>query len=286
MINIPQEIIESYRSITFRTLPSIQLQNKEDAIDFVNTRGFIFFWPISNIPFPSLWSAKAGDRPVADNHDDPGHITWQWKDELLGKRKWYYGKILRKKATIISLNIAPYFYALSENYGSPDEDYLTLYEQGRLTQEAKMIYKVLLEKGALDTITLRKKAHLSASENESRFNKALIELQADFKITPVGVSQTGGWNYSHIYDLTTRAYPDLQNDSRFIGDEEARITLIKNYFTTMGVAKIDQIEKLFQWHYTEINRAVQLLIRGGFLIPDISINNDRANWLGIISMLE
>ncbi len=66
---------------------------------------------------PSLWTAVAGDRPVADKHDDPGHITWGWKYKALGKKIWYYAKTLRKKATMISLEIAPYFYALSENYG-------------------------------------------------------------------------------------------------------------------------------------------------------------------------
>ena len=48
---------------------------------------------------PSLWTAVAGDRPVADAHDDPGHITWGWKDRSLDKKIWYYGKILRRKAT-------------------------------------------------------------------------------------------------------------------------------------------------------------------------------------------
>ncbi len=79
----------------------------------------------------------AGDRPVADAHDDPGHATWGWKDGALQKKIWYYGKILRHKATIISLEIAPYFYALSENYGLPEEDYLIAYHEGRLTQSAK-----------------------------------------------------------------------------------------------------------------------------------------------------
>ncbi|MCK7520523.1 MAG: hypothetical protein MZV64_23930 [Ignavibacteriales bacterium] len=50
------------------------------ASTFVNRRGFVFFWPISGIDLPSLWTAVAGDRPVADKHDDPGHITWGWKD--------------------------------------------------------------------------------------------------------------------------------------------------------------------------------------------------------------
>jgi hypothetical protein len=36
---------------------------------------------------------------VPNDHDDPGQITWRWKDDKLGKNIWYYGKILRRKAT-------------------------------------------------------------------------------------------------------------------------------------------------------------------------------------------
>ncbi len=88
-------------------------QTKEQAVEFVNERGFICFWPVSGITLPSLWAAVAGDRPVADAHDDPGHVTWGWKDSLLGARKWYYAKVLRKKATMIALDVAPYFYVVA-----------------------------------------------------------------------------------------------------------------------------------------------------------------------------
>jgi len=101
------------------------------------------------IDLPSLWVAVAGNRVVADKHDDPGHITWGWKDNALGKQIWYYAKILRGKATMVSLEVAPYFYALSENYGSPEEDYLLAYEEGRLTQAARQVYEALLKEGAL-----------------------------------------------------------------------------------------------------------------------------------------
>ena len=133
------ERIREYRSITFRNKSGYRLKTKDEAVRFVDERGYIYFWPISGINLPSLWGAVAGDRPVPSEHDDPGHISWDWKDSLLGKHVWYYGKILRKKATIISLQVAPYFYALSENYGSPEEDYLTIYEQGRMTQEARAL---------------------------------------------------------------------------------------------------------------------------------------------------
>ena len=74
--------LSEYQAQTFRLRPELRLNTVEQAIAFVNQRGFIYFWPISGILFPSLWAAVAGNRPVADKHDDPGHITWRWKDNL------------------------------------------------------------------------------------------------------------------------------------------------------------------------------------------------------------
>ena len=95
--------LRAYQAQTFRTAPGRRIGNKDEAVSFVKERGFIFFWPIKNVTMPSLWVAAAGDRPVPDEHDDPGHITWGWKDELLGKRRWYYARILRKRGWIILL---------------------------------------------------------------------------------------------------------------------------------------------------------------------------------------
>ncbi|MGW8251657.1 MAG: AlkZ-related protein, partial [Anaerolineales bacterium] len=105
---LPWKLITAYRSRTFRTMPGNRLRTRDEAVDFVKERGFILFWPIKGITYPSLWTAVAGDRPVADQHDDPGHVTWGWKDALLGGQAWYYAKVLRKKSTIISLPVAPY----------------------------------------------------------------------------------------------------------------------------------------------------------------------------------
>ena len=184
--------LNKYRARTFRLSPFPRLRSPKAALEFVNTRGFVYFWPIKGVDLPSLWTAVAGNRVVADKHDDPGHITWGWKDNALGKKIWYYAKVLRKKATMISLDVAPYFYALSENYGSPEEDYLLAYEEGRLSQSARQVYEALLNEGAMHTIDLRSAAKLTNAK-ESEFNKALEVLQADFKILPVGGARAGAW---------------------------------------------------------------------------------------------
>src|SRR5690606_508433 len=125
----------------------------------------------------SLWTAVAGDRPVADAHDDPGHVTWGWKDEMLDKKLWYYAKILRGKATMISLAVAPTFYALTGNYGEPERDYLQQYEDGLMTREAKIVYETLLQQGPMDTVNLRRKIQMTSRKSDSPFSRALTYLQ-------------------------------------------------------------------------------------------------------------
>lgn len=246
MPNLNLKKLDSYRARTFRLPPAPRVTSPKAALQYVNERGFIYFWPIKGIDLPSLWVAVAGNRVVADKHDDPGHITWGWKDNALGKKMWYYAKILRGKATMISLEVAPYFYALSENYGSPEEDYLLAYEEGRLTQAAKQVYEALLKEGALNTLDLRKAAKLT-NARESEFNKALEVLQRDFKVLPVGVAEVGAWKYSFIYEIVTRHYPELQEQARFIGEGKARTNLTEFYFKSVGAAQERDANKLFGW---------------------------------------
>lgn len=284
-IRISREALASYRSQTFRWSPEHRLKTKSDAISYVNERGFIFFWPIRGLLLPSLWVAVAGNRPVADEHDDPGHITWDWKDSSLGKHDWYYARVLRRRATLIAMNIAPYFYALSENYGDPEEDYLTLYKQGRLSQESKIIYEVLLSEGMLDTLSLRRATHMTGKENETRFSKALAELQADFKIVPVAVTQAGSWHYAFVYGLVFRHYPAIIEQSRFITQRQAQRKLAELYLRSVGAATIHDLIKLFQWDSTHIEQIVQGLKKDNFcVIGEVDQSQDR--WIIFYDLIE
>ena len=237
---ITEDRLAELRRGTYRLESGNRVRTREQAVDYVNERGFVLFWPIKGIDFPSLWQAVAGDRPVADKHDDPGHVTWGWKDELLGKRKWYYAKLIRHKATLVSLACVPYFYALSENYGEPDKDYLLQYDEGRLSREAKVIYEALLTEGPLHTVELRQKARLTSESASSPFNRAMDQLQADFKVLPVGVAKAGAWKYAFTWDLVHRHYPDLPEQARVIPQKAARGELLRLYLGSVVAAPADQ----------------------------------------------
>jgi len=279
MSTIDLKKLEVHRARTFRLPPSPRVTSPKAALDFINARGFIYFWPIKGIDMPSLWTVVAGNRVVADKHDDPGHITWGWKDGALGKKTWYYAKILRKKATMISLDVAPYFYALSENFGSPEEDYLLAYEEGRLPQSAKQVYEVLLNEGSLNTIDLRRAAKLTNAK-ESEFNKALELLQADFKILPIGVSDAGAWKYSFIYEIVPRHYPDLPERARMIGEREARTKLTQLYFESVGAAQERDLNKLFGWQKDLAARTIAGLVEKRQLVES-EHPKEKGNWLAL-----
>jgi hypothetical protein len=284
MPTLDLEKLTAHRARTFNLPPFKALTSPAQALYYVNERGFVYFWPIKGIDFPSLWTAVAGDRPVPNEHDDPGHITWGWKDNALDQRIWYYGKILRRKATMISLEVAPYFYALTENYGDYREDYLIPYEDGRMPQGAKQVYEAILDNGPLNTIDLRRLARMSNAK-DSEFNKALEILQADFKILPIGVAQAGAWNYAFIYEIAARYWPDLPEQARHIGEAEARAKLLELYFQSVGAAQMRDIGKMFRWGNVLTERAVKRLVEKGNLCEGMTRSDKKGEWLAVRSVM-
>jgi len=265
--------------------PSLRLKSPDDAVRFVNELGFCFFWPIQGIEMPSLWAAVAGDRPVADEHDDPGHITWNWKDQSLDKRRWYYGKLLRGKATLVSLEMLPCFYALSENFGGAD-DYLEEYRAGRLSAEAKAIYEAIREGGAMDTVRLRREARMAAESSKARFEKALTELQKGLKILPVGVAEAGAWRYAFVYELVDRWFPDAPEAAHLITRGAARAELARHYVENVVAATPGAIARLFGWRKDELEAAIAWLVERGAFVTGIQVEGARGDHLAAATLLK
>lgn len=280
MILLTLADLRRWRDITYRRTPERRVTSLDEAVAFVNAVGFCFFWPIEGVELPSLWTAVVGDRPVPSDHDDPGHITWDWKDSLLGQRRWFYAKLLRRRATLVSLKTLPYFYALSENFGGP-YDYLLEYEAGTLSAEAKAIYEALLEKGPLDTLSLRREARLAGQESKSRFERGLVELQVGLKALPVGVADAGAWHYAHIYDLVIRWWPELPEQARPISRSQARRTLVRRYLENVGAATPEQIARLFGWPQADVDRTLAALVSEGVILSGVPIEGLKGEHVAI-----
>ncbi len=240
---------------------NLRITTKEQAVEFVNDVGFCFLFPIQKVDMPSLWDAIAG-RVVRTYPNHSGYEierTWGWKDESLDKKWWYYGKLIRDKATLISLAFLPNFYALSENFGDYEHDYLEEYKTGQLTSEARQVYEVLLRQGALDAVRLRREAHMSSDANKGRFDKALTDLQTGLKVLPVGIAPAGAWRYAFIYEVLPRWFPDIPDRARQIGRVEARRRILDQYLRNVIFTTIPTAARVFGWKLPEARQAAEEL---------------------------
>jgi len=274
--------IQRRREFLYHRTPERRLHTVEEARAFVEEVGFCHFWPIKGAELPNLFHAIAGrERPVPMEHDDADiGKCWGWKDESLDKKWWYYGKLLRRRATLVSLAILPYFYALSENYGDLN-DYLEEYEAGMMTAEARAIYEALLEHGPLDTVRLRREAHMSAESAKARFERTLTELQVGLKVLPVGVAEAGAWKYAFTYEILQRHLPELPEQARQIGRGEARRVLVARYLDNEVAAErkmIGQAFHVFRWTPRELDRTIAALLEEG-AVQEIEIEGVKGQQL-------
>jgi len=264
---IARSDILAQRDHVYHRTSQRRVQTIEQARAFVDEVGFCHFWPIKGVEMPSLFHAIAGrERSVPNKHNDPDlSRCWDWKDRSLDKQWWYYGKLLRRRATLVSLEMLPHFYALSDNFGALD-DYLQLYEGGKLSVEAKQLYEVLLKHGPLDKIRLRREAHLSSKSAKSRADRALTELQVGLKVLPVGVADVGAWNYAFVYELFQRWFPEVPQQARHIKRAEARRVLVQRYLDNVVAADRGMIAKVFhvlKWTKQELEQTVEALVEKG-----------------------
>jgi hypothetical protein len=262
-------------------MPHLRVRTEAEALSFLNDVGMCLLFSAKGIELPSLWGALSGeDRPVPKGHDNYElGLAWQWKDTLPVAGKVLYGKFLRKRPVFVSLDLAPYFYALSPNYGDLENDYLEDYQDGLLSVEAKQVYDVLLEQGASPTSRLRRDAGLGGKANATRFDRALADLQMDFRISKVAVSDANRWGYCYVYDLLPRHFPDVVSTAEKISGRQARETILLRYLRTVAAATSRQVATLFGWEPRDVSRLAERLAGEGRLRKDVAIEGFRGQFL-------
>ncbi len=270
---LTKQALLAAREVRYRRRMNLRITTKEQAVEFVNDVGFCFLFPIQKVEMPSLWDAIAG-RVVKTYPNHSGYEierTWGWKDESLDKKWWYYGKLIRDKATLISLDFLPNFYALSENFGDYEHDYLEEYKTGALTAEAKQVYEALLRQGALDAVRLRREAHMSSDANKSRFDKALTDLQTSLKVLPIGIAPAGAWRYAFIYEILPRWFPQIPVRARQIGRVEARRHILAQYLRNVIFTTIPVAARVFGWTTQDTRRTAEALAADGRAQIDVKV---------------
>jgi len=261
------------RAARYRRRMNLRVKTTDEAVRWIGEAGFAFLFPIQNVEMPSLWDAIAGrvKEVTGEHHGYEIERTWGWKDALMDKKRWYYGKLVRDKATIVSLDFLPNFYALSANYGDYTHDYLESYRDGLLSAGAKTVYETLLEHGALDTVRLRKEAHMAADSSKPRFERALTELQSDLKVLPVGIAEAGAWRYAFVYEALPRWLPAVPAAAQKIGVAGARRAILLRYLQNVIYAAPRTAARIFGWTLADTLKAAESLAADGLIALDVDV---------------
>jgi hypothetical protein len=231
-----------------------RVRNGAQLIEFVNDVGFCFaFTAAEGLPIPACF-----DHLSTSDIDRKWGWVWQWKDELAADRKIYYGPILWRKPTFVSMRFLPLLYATHGRAGEPD-DHLEDVKAGRLSEVARRIIEHVTVKGESQTRRMRAELGITSKEGRTQYDRALDEVQRLMYVARVKAVGEGREEYNYTYDLFVRRYPDVVRAAEPIPSAEARSRVLARAVELAGALTAKQIDKLFDWGTEPLGRAIQRL---------------------------
>jgi hypothetical protein len=238
------------------------------ACRFIKERGFVLLMPVEGIPLPSISAADAA-LPW------PGYsITdraWAWKETLPEGKLCAYIKLIQGRGTFIDWEIYPAFLKV---YG-PDGDLDYEYENGRLTQVERDLYRVIQDCGPIDSRQLWARVKTIFAGKRSRFTAALERLQSRFFITVAGGS-LAGWTL-HTWDLVERQVPRRVLENLPAKEEARTIILDRTIRNCIAVAE-GKLRSILKWPAPDLNQCLEALKRKGD-VTAVWVEGEKTPWL-------
>ena len=254
--------VEAYRNRKWR---AGRLRTLDEVAEFVDEVGMCLLFACRDIPLPKLYDSAADDVN-----------WWSWKDHLQENKRAYSGRIVRRKATLVSMELVPAFYAIYQT-GGGHAMYEEEYYWGKLGELANRVAEHLDRNGPTPADALRKAVVPSGKQNTRRFQAALLELQSKFKIVTVGLEDRS-WGI-RVLDLFVNWIPArIERRAEKMDREEAIEIVLQAFVDTAGALPEITVSRTFGWHSAETSRAANSLVEAGTLYRG-RFRGDRKTWL-------
>jgi hypothetical protein len=257
--------VDAYRRAKWR--PG-KLRTLDEAAAFVDGAGMCLLFACRDIPLPKLYDCAAD-----------GVNWWPWKDLLQEKKLAYGGRIVRRKATLVSMELLPAFYAVYQTgggYAMYEEEYYW----GRLGELANRVAEHLDRNGPTPTDVLRRAVVPSGKQHTRSFHAALLELQSKFKVVTVGLEDRG-WGVRAL-DLFVNWVPEkIDRRAERMERREALKSILEAFVSTAGAVPEAAAARAFGWHSAEALAAVDSLIESGRIRRARFRGDPRKPWLAV-----
>jgi hypothetical protein len=265
-ISITQAEVERWRDHVHRRTPGRSIRSKRGALSFVNEVGFCFAFTSENAELPCLWHAACGERspvmPVHTHHDPAISFVWEMKNVLPAEGKIYYGKLLRKRPVMVSLEYLPYFYALAHRTGAKGE---AAREQakGHLSGIATGIMEALEDSSPQTTKGLKLATGQNGKGSRVAFDRAIAELQEKMFLVKVAELDDP---FTFVWAPMRDVHKVAIRKARRISPETARARILEKFFQNQCIATVPDIARIFRWERQVIFHTLGRLVRDGVIV--------------------
>jgi hypothetical protein len=250
-----------------------RVRNAEGLARMVDAFGFCFAFTLrtGDAPIPACF-----DHLSTSSQDRKWGWMWGWKDELPEEKRLYYGKLLVRKPTFVSMKMLPAFYATFGRAGDAD-DHLDDVRAGRLSDIARRIIDYLAQRGETQTKRMRADLGITSQEGKADYAKAVEELQRLMYVARVKAVGEGREDYNYTYDLFVRRYPEIVKKAERITSNDAMTTLLRRLLELAGGVTTKQVKRLFEWDDEQTERTVTRLeskrglvrVDGTLVLPEL-----------------
>lgn len=208
-----------------------EVTNEDTCVAFVNRVGLCLWQRRDRLPdaFPTLEAATPWTGM------DLYLNTWFWKDDLHIEKRLFYGQIVGAGVpAFASLAFLPYLIA-----AQGDNDPRTLYEQGRLSHNALVVYEHVARNGPTATNAL------PWPPGSRHANLAV--LQQKFLLTKHDLTGRTRGKYGYVWGLCDAHVPEAFTAAARIPVEDARAH-VRAHLANQGVEWDDaQATRFFRW---------------------------------------
>jgi len=249
------EAVEAHRDIAWRRLPELAVDTIEEAERFVTSVGIAWTLTDARTAGPSLYIAVCGRRdahmPPNVQKDPEASAAWVLKDDLARRGRVFYGKVLRKRSTLLARELITPAHAL---LGIPRRE-----ERAQLSPAALAILAVLRKEWEMASSDLRKD---SGVVDRSQFNKAMDELQSCMKVIPAEVLYVPKFTY--IWALAEGRFVDELRGR--MKRTDAILRLARAYLGAAGQTARGELASVLGIGRAEAGEANHRLVDEGFAV--------------------
>ena len=238
-----------------------RVRNAAQLVEMVDAVGFCFaFTGQAAYPVPACF-----DHLSTTDDGKKWEWMWPWKDELPEAKKLYYGKLLMKKPTFVSMNTLPTFYATFGRAGEPD-DHLEDVRAGRLTDLARRVVEYLQHRGETQKKRMRADLGIESKGGRNDLERAIDELQRLMYVARVKAVGERSDDYNYTYDLFVRRYPETVKAAERISSSEAAAALLRGLLELAGGVTPKQVGRLFDWENDRTEKVIAKVTADGGVV--------------------